>query len=99
LHNKAVEIAVREWLRTQEPISAAAELSPCANAKVTVVSPCVKVTQMHHADKQRYCGAMITASNLGTPSGVTVTTLKAVQYCTSKQTTKNAYSTVTEHSD
>ena len=54
---------------------------------------------MHHANKQRYCGAMITALNLGTPSGVTVTTPKDVQYCTSTQTTKHAYNTVMEQSD
>jgi len=79
--------------------SAAAELPPCASAKVTVVSPCAKVTQMHHADKQRYCGTMIIALNLGMTSGVTVTTLMDAGYCTSAQTTKQAYNPVMEHSD
>jgi len=105
LHNKGAEIAVREWLRIQEPIehrrpiSAAAELPPCASAKVTVESPCAKVTQMHHADKQRYCGAMITAPNLGMSSGVSVTTVMDAECCTSTHTTKEAYNPVMENSD
>jgi hypothetical protein len=88
LHNKGVEIAVREWLRIQPPISAATELPPCD-----------KVTQMHHADKQRYCGAMITALNLGTTSGVIGTTLKDVAGCTSTKPTKQAYHLVMEYGD
>ena len=88
LHNKGVEIAVREWMRRDGPISAATELSPWH-----------KVKQMHHADKQRYFGAMITALNLGTTSGVIGTTLKDAAYCTSTQTTKQAYNLVMEHVD
>jgi hypothetical protein len=57
LHNKEAEIAVCEWMRIEEPISVATELSPWHKV-------------MHHADKQRYCGAMITALNVGMTSGV-----------------------------
>jgi len=66
---------------------------------VTAESPCAKVTQMHRADKQRYSGAMITASDLGMTSGMTATTLIDANYCTSTQTTKQACNPVMEHSD
>lgn len=90
---------------TREPTSSTTKewkllfVNGCENKRPFPLQRNAKVTQMHHADKQRYYGAMITALDLGMTFGVIGTTLKDVAYLTSTQTKKQAYSLVMEHGD